>query len=130
MVGAYYPRRRHPENGPGLHYKSLLPISVDQFPISFVPLAKGIAISSSVYDIPCSYIRGRAVVTNTAPTSAYRSAGRPEVVFVLERMIDIACRRYGFDRLEVRRPTSMRQFWDRALLPSLLRRELRPHRLI
>jgi CO/xanthine dehydrogenase Mo-binding subunit len=61
--------------------------------ISFVPLAKGIAISSSVYDIRCSYMRGRAVVTNTAPTSAYRSAGRPEVVFVLERMIDIACRR-------------------------------------
>src|SRR5205085_12340561 len=71
--------------------------------ISFVPLAKGIAISSSVYDIACSYMRGRAVVTNTAPTSAYRSAGRPEVVFVLERMIDIACRRYGFDRPEVRR---------------------------
>jgi aerobic carbon-monoxide dehydrogenase large subunit len=71
--------------------------------ISFVPLAKGIAISSSVYDIPCSWMRGRAVATNTAPTSAYRSAGRPEVVFVLERMIDIACRRHGFDRIEIRR---------------------------
>jgi aerobic carbon-monoxide dehydrogenase large subunit len=71
--------------------------------ISLVPLAKGIAISSSVYDIRCSYMRGRAVVTNTAPTSAYRSAGRPEVVFVLERMIDIACRRHGFDRIEIRR---------------------------
>ena len=71
--------------------------------ISLVPLAKGIAISSSVYDIPCSYMRGRAVVTNTAPTTAYRSAGRPEVVFVLERLIDIACRRHGFDRIEIRR---------------------------
>jgi aerobic carbon-monoxide dehydrogenase large subunit len=71
--------------------------------ISFVPLAKGIAVSSSVYDIPCSYMRGRAVVTNTAPTSAYRSAGRPEVMFVLERLIDIACRRHGFDRIEIRR---------------------------
>jgi hypothetical protein len=71
--------------------------------ISFVPLAKGIAISSSVYDIRCSYMRGRAVVTNTAPTSAYRNAGRPEVIFVLERMIDIACRRHGFDRFEIRR---------------------------
>ena len=48
-------------------------------------------------------MRGRAVVTNTAPTSAYRSAGRPEVMFVLERLIDIACRRHGFDRLELRR---------------------------
>src|ERR1700676_313325 len=71
--------------------------------ISFVPLAKGIAVSSSVYRIPASHIRGVGVVTNTAPTSAYRSAGRPEVMFVLERIIDIACRRHGFDRLELRR---------------------------
>jgi carbon-monoxide dehydrogenase large subunit len=71
--------------------------------ISFVPLAKGIAVSSSVYHIPVSYMRGVGVVTNTTPTSAYRSAGRPEVMFVLERLIDIACRRHGFDRLELRR---------------------------
>jgi carbon-monoxide dehydrogenase large subunit len=70
--------------------------------ISFVPLAKGIAVSSSVYRIPVSYMRGIAVVTNTAPTSAYRSAGRPEVMFVLERLIDTACRRHGFDRLALR----------------------------
>jgi carbon-monoxide dehydrogenase large subunit len=71
--------------------------------ISFVPLAKGIAVSSSVYHIPSSCMRGIGVVTNTSPTSAYRSAGRPEVMFVLERLIDIACRRHGFDRLELRR---------------------------
>lgn len=71
--------------------------------ISFVPLAKGIAVSSSVYHIPVSYMRGFGVVTNTTPTSAYRSAGRPEVMFVLERLIDVACHRYGFDRLELRR---------------------------
>jgi aerobic carbon-monoxide dehydrogenase large subunit len=70
--------------------------------ISFVPLAKGIAVSSGVYRIPVSYLRGLAVVTNTAPSSAYRSAGRPEVVFVLERLIDIACRCHGFDRLDLR----------------------------
>ena len=68
-----------------------------------MPLAKGIAVSSSVYHIPVSYLHGRGVVTNTTPTSAYRSAGRPEVMFVLERLIDIACRRHGFDRLELRR---------------------------
>ena len=61
--------------------------------ISFVPLAKGIAVSSSVYHIPTSYLCGRGVLTHTTPTSAYRSAGRPEVVFVLERLIDLACRR-------------------------------------
>ena len=71
--------------------------------ISFVPLAKGIAVSSSVYHIPASYMRGVGVTTNTSPTSAYRSAGRPETVFVIERLIDIACRRHGFDRVELRR---------------------------
>jgi carbon-monoxide dehydrogenase large subunit len=70
--------------------------------ISLVPLAKGIAVSSSVYRVPVAYMRGRGVVTNTTPTSAYRSAGRPEVMFILERLIDMACRRHGFDRLELR----------------------------
>jgi carbon-monoxide dehydrogenase large subunit len=70
--------------------------------VSFVPLAKGIAISSGLYHIPVSYMRGRAVVTNTALTSAYRSAGRPEIMFVLERLIDMACRLHGFDRLDLR----------------------------
>ena len=76
--------------------------------ISFVPLAKGIAVASSVYDIPVSYMRGRGVVSNTTPTSAYRSAGRPEVMFVLERLIDMACRQHGFDRLELRRRNLVR----------------------
>ncbi|MEJ0069816.1 MAG: molybdopterin cofactor-binding domain-containing protein [Pseudomonadota bacterium] len=71
--------------------------------VSFVPLAKGIAVSSSVYHIPASHMRGLAVVTNTSPTTSYRSAGRPEVMFVLERLIDIACRRHGFDRVALRR---------------------------
>src|SRR5207302_5274473 len=91
------------ENGRFLALRATNTSNLGASAISFVPLAKGIAISSSVYDIPCSYMRGRAVVTNTAPTSAYRSAGRPEVMFILERMIDIACRRHGFDRLELRR---------------------------
>src|SRR5262249_18042019 len=40
--------------------------------ISFVPLAKGIAVSSSVYHMPVSYMCGQGAVTNTTPTSAYR----------------------------------------------------------
>jgi carbon-monoxide dehydrogenase large subunit len=80
--------------------------------VSFIPLAKGVAISSSIYHVPVSFVRAQGVLTNTSPTTAYRSAGRPEVVFILERMIDLACRRHGFDRLELRRrnlvrPTAM-----------------------
>src|SRR5262245_37838357 len=71
--------------------------------ISAVPLSKGIGVSTSVYRLPAVAARARGVLSNTAPTSAYRAAGRPEVMFVVERLIDLAARRYGFDRLEIRR---------------------------
>ena len=71
--------------------------------VSFIPLAKGIAVLPSVYDIPAAFIQGRAVLTNTPPTTPYRAAGRPEVMFVIERLIDLAARRHGFDRVALRR---------------------------
>ena len=71
--------------------------------VSFVPLAKGVAVLPSVYHIPAAAIGARAVVTNTTPTTAYRSAGRPEVMYVIERLIDLAARRHGFDRINLRR---------------------------
>ena len=76
--------------------------------VSFIPLAKGIAISSSVYQVPVSFLRGRAVLTTTAPTTPYRAAGRPEMIFVTERLIDIAARRHGFDRVALRRRNLVR----------------------
>jgi carbon-monoxide dehydrogenase large subunit len=71
--------------------------------VSFIPLGKGIGVLPSLYHFPTGYVRGRAVLTNTSPTYPYRSAGRPEVMYVLERLIDIAARRHGFDRVELRR---------------------------
>src|SRR3989441_217630 len=71
--------------------------------VSFNPLNKGMAIATTVYRIPAVALRGRAVLTNTSPTTPYRSAGRPEVMFVMERLIDLAARRHGFDRVELRR---------------------------
>ena len=71
--------------------------------VSFNPLNKGMAIATTVYRIPAVALHGRAVLTNTSPTTPYRSAGRPEVMFVMERLIDLAARRHGFDRVELRR---------------------------
>jgi aerobic carbon-monoxide dehydrogenase large subunit len=71
--------------------------------VSFHPLNKGMAITPTLYRIPAISIRGRGVVTNTSPTTPYRSAGRPEVVFVIERLIDLAACQHGFDRLALRR---------------------------
>jgi aerobic carbon-monoxide dehydrogenase large subunit len=70
---------------------------------NYSPLQKGVEIMTTVYRIPAAYFRARAVVSNTAPTRPYRSAGRPEVMFVMERLIDLACEEHGFDRVEIRR---------------------------
>jgi aerobic carbon-monoxide dehydrogenase large subunit len=70
---------------------------------SFVSLQKGSALLSGVYHIPGGYVRGRGAVTNTVPTTPYRSAGRPEIIFVIERLIDLAADRLGLDRVALRR---------------------------
>ncbi len=70
---------------------------------SFVPLIKGVEIMTGLYEVPAAHFRARAAMTNTPPTNPYRSAGRPEVMFVLERLVDIAAAAHGFDRLALRR---------------------------
>ena len=77
--------------------------NVGAYPISYGPLAKGVEIMSSIYHMPAVHFRARAAITNTLPTRPYRSSGRPEVMFVMERLIDLAARQCGFDRLELRR---------------------------
>src|SRR6266446_4972951 len=71
--------------------------------VSFSPLGKGSALVTGNYDIPLARVRARAVFTNTTPTQAYRSSGRPEVTFAIERLIDLAADATGFDRTELRR---------------------------
>jgi aerobic carbon-monoxide dehydrogenase large subunit len=70
---------------------------------NYSPLQKGVEIMTTVYRVPAAYFRARAVVSNTSPTRPYRSAGRPEVMYVMERLIDLACQEHGFDRVEIRR---------------------------
>ena len=80
--------------------------------VSLSPLSKGSALITGSYDIPAATLRARAVFTNTMPTNAYRSSGRPEVTFAIERVIDAAADQLGFDRIALRRrnliaPTAM-----------------------
>jgi len=70
---------------------------------SFVPLTKGAELSTSLYRTPTARARARAVLSNTVSTAPYRSAGRPEVMFVMERLIDRAAGAFGFDRVALRR---------------------------
>jgi carbon-monoxide dehydrogenase large subunit len=70
---------------------------------SIVPLRKGIGICSGLYRIPAAHYRAAAVLSNTMPTIPYRSAGRPEATFIIERLCDLAARVTGIDRIEIRR---------------------------
>ena len=72
-------------------------------PTNYSPLQKGVEIMTTIYRMPAAHFRGRAVVSNTSPTRPYRSAGRPEVMYVMERLIDLAAASIGFDRVEIRR---------------------------
>lgn len=55
------------------------------------------------YDIRTAYLGVTGYFTNTTPVDAYRGAGRPEAIYVLERMIDYAARELGVSPLELRR---------------------------
>jgi aerobic carbon-monoxide dehydrogenase large subunit len=71
--------------------------------VSLSPLSKGAGLIPGSYDIPAVALRAVSVFTNTMPTQAYRSSGRPEVTFAMERLIDMAAVQLGFDRIKLRR---------------------------
>jgi carbon-monoxide dehydrogenase large subunit len=56
-----------------------------------------------VYVTPNIYTDVVGVFTNTMNTGPYRGAGRPEAGFAIERVIDVAARELGLDRIELRR---------------------------
>jgi aerobic carbon-monoxide dehydrogenase large subunit len=56
-----------------------------------------------VYRVPALAMSSRLVFTNTVPVSAYRGAGRPDIAFAIETLLDAAAAEHGFDRLALRR---------------------------
>jgi carbon-monoxide dehydrogenase large subunit len=57
----------------------------------------------NAYRIPAAYGSHQLVFTNTTPTTAYRGAGRPNVAYLAERLVDEAARISGIDRIALRR---------------------------
>src|SRR5581483_5492008 len=60
-------------------------------------------LSSGVYAIPRIAVEGTSVVTNTAPVTTVRGAGRPEACQAIERMLDLYATEVGMDPAELRR---------------------------
>ena len=73
-----------------------------------IPLLIGAWVSTSIYDIPTIDLHCKAVMTNTAPTGAYRGAGRPEAIYIIERLLDAAARQLKLDPTELRRRNMIR----------------------
>ena len=91
------------ENGKFLALRSKNLSNVGSRCVSLSPLSKGSGLITGSYDIPYATLHSRAVYSNTMSTQAYRSSGRPEVCFAIERLIDKAARQLGYDRVDLRR---------------------------
>jgi aerobic carbon-monoxide dehydrogenase large subunit len=68
--------------------------------ISTTGLAK---VISGLYRIPAIHLDFDCVFTNTVPVDAIRGAGKPEALFLLERLVDIAAHETGRSAVELRR---------------------------
>jgi len=63
----------------------------------------------SLYDVPAVHGRHRLVFTNTTPTTAYRGAGRPNVAYLWERLVEEGARAVGIESIELRRRNLLRK---------------------
>jgi aerobic carbon-monoxide dehydrogenase large subunit len=93
-------------------------------------------VSTSVYDIPLIDEHIQAVLTHTTPTGPYRGAGRPENIYIIERLMDAASRKTGIEAAELRRrnlvrpeqmpfKNAMGQVYDSGNFPLMLEEGLK-----
>jgi carbon-monoxide dehydrogenase large subunit len=67
-----------------------------------VPAMSGVRAPTGVYAIPVLDHEVKMMFTNTGPVDAYRGAGRPEMGYLLERLVQRAARELGADPVELR----------------------------
>jgi aerobic carbon-monoxide dehydrogenase large subunit len=68
-----------------------------------IPIIFSLKLAPTVYDIPAVSVTSSLVFTNTAPTAPYRGGGRPEAVYIMERLVDQAAREMHLDPAELRK---------------------------
>ena len=67
------------------------------------PVDYSMMLIPNVYQVKAVDVIGKGVFTNTSTLSAYRGAGRPEAIYLVERLLELAARRLGIDPVEIRR---------------------------
>jgi len=104
-------------------------------PGAVIVVAVGPKVITGVYHIPALDLRGTAVLTNTNVVGAYRGAGRPEAIYLIERLMDQAAAELRMDPAELRRrnliapeampyTTPMGEKFDSGNFPHMLNRIL------
>jgi carbon-monoxide dehydrogenase large subunit len=73
-----------------------------------IPTVAGARIAGTVYDLQAVNMEVRCAFTNTVPTDAYRGAGRPEIAYTIERLLDLGAQKLGLSKDEVRRRNYIR----------------------
>jgi carbon-monoxide dehydrogenase large subunit len=73
-----------------------------------IPTVAGARIAGTVYDLQAVNMRVQCVFTNTVPTDAYRGAGRPEIAYTIERLLDLGAAHFGLAKDEIRRRNYIR----------------------
>ena len=80
------------------------------YPVATGPLISTLnpaMMCTGCYRIPAVYGRHRLALTNTVPITAYRGAGRPDMAYVVERLVDAAARQTGLDRIALRQANAI-----------------------
>ncbi|MEO7728778.1 MAG: xanthine dehydrogenase family protein molybdopterin-binding subunit, partial [Burkholderiales bacterium] len=94
------------------------------------------ACMTGVYRIPALYATFRAPLTNCTPVGSYRGAGRPDIAYVVERLVNQAADELKMDAAELRRlnfippeafpyKTPTGSVYEIADLPGLLKKALK-----
>ena len=68
-----------------------------------IPTTGMAKVISGLYRIPAIHVGFDCAFSNTVPVDAIRGAGKPETIFMLERLVDIAAQETGRSPIEVRR---------------------------
>ena len=72
-------------------------------PGAIIVVAVGPKVITGVYHVPALHLHGTALLTHTNLVSAYRGAGRPEAIYLVERLMDQAAAEMNIDPAELRR---------------------------
>jgi aerobic carbon-monoxide dehydrogenase large subunit len=101
-----------------------------------IHLAIGPLVTTGVYQVPVLELQSKVVLTHTNVIGAYRGAGRPEAIYLIERLMDRAAAQLKLDPAELRRRNLVRpeqmpyrnamgQTYDSGDFPGLLEKALK-----